>query len=196
MKFKLSVLLILGVTAGAIALLDFIINRVDKNPIGQTSLAKINNEPAKGAPKLPSANKQALHERELEDDYEDDEEEEEDEDEDEPFALGGKHAPKTDITPQDIEKINGIVKLKDDELIAQIKQVESQLEANDLIDKLEEDSLSPAEKAKAKNLLEHFSMLNFERSRRKHMEKNPKYKDALAAHEQGLRGIRELLADE
>jgi hypothetical protein len=193
MKFKLSVLLILLATAGLIALLDFIINRVDPIHVVKDSSAPENKDESKAASKNKSPNNQAQNNRQLANDYEDGEDED-DEDEEGNFGTD-HHAQKSEITSQDREKINSIVKLSDDELVAQIQKAESQLEKDDLIDKLEEDNLSPSEKAKAINLLEHFSMLNFERARRKKMDKDPKYKNALSAHEKGLMEIRELLAD-
>ncbi len=193
MKFKLSVILILVATVGLVALLDFIINRVDPIHIGEDSSASGHKEKPKAASKNNSQENRALNNKKLVDDYEDDEDEDEDEEEENDFVAS--HAPKADISPQDREKINKIVKLKDDELVAQMRQMESQIEADDLIDKLEDGNLSPSEKAKAKDLLENFSMLNFERVRRKQEDKNPKYKNALSAHEEGLKEIRELLDD-
>jgi hypothetical protein len=102
----------------------------------------------------------------------------------------------TTLSNDDVIKINNVAKLSDAELAAEIETLKKRIEEDEIFDELDEGNLSKEEEVKAKETLERFALLGLEKNRRKFMVVEPELKDALYAHRESLKEIREVLNEE
>lgn len=100
------------------------------------------------------------------------------------------------LSAEDIKKINTIASLSDADLRKEMDSLMAKIQEEDLFHQLEEGGLSKEKEAKAKETLEKFALLGLEKTRRKYMEIEPELKDAVYAHRESLKEIREFLNDD
>lgn len=190
MTFRAGALIIITVTTALMALLNFALN-VESDEIAKPSTIEIKKkddgkekikhlEPAK--PKSPAAVKKDEEEiDELDDDFDDDD---------------GEDFDDVDLSQEDIAAINSVANLSDAELSKELDALKTQVRDEDIFEKLDAGELTEQEEKDAKALVERFALLGVEESRRKFMNIEPELKDAIYAHRETLREIRELLSEE
>lgn len=113
-----------------------------------------------------------------------------------------KQRPKVSLKPpkalkpssQDETIIKELAKLSDAELALEHNQMSERIKKENLLLALEERRMSAEEAHKAKALIERFTLLSLESTRRKYLPVEPELKDALFAHRDSLKDIREVLS--
>jgi hypothetical protein len=100
---------------------------------------------------------------------------------------------KSELSPEEIEKITHIAYLSESELTRELERLKMRIEEDDLINGLENKNLSKEREIETKEILERFALLGLEGTRRKYMEVEPELKDAFYAHRKSLKEIKELL---
>lgn len=98
-----------------------------------------------------------------------------------------------ELSKEDEKKINGVASLSEAELTKELDTLKARIDEEDLFSQLESGNLSDEKTAEAKEMLERFALLGLEGTRRKYLGVEPELKDALYAHRESLKEIRELL---
>lgn len=196
MKLKISILVIILATAAIIGVINLSLNRSIKTDEPTTITdGKPSQDLAK--PLLPkkggkivtgqqdNAKKDALH----------------DDDIIAEFAIPSDdkdiaNLDTGDLSKEDVEKINSIVKLTESELAKELDALKTRIESDNLFDKLEDGELSEAQELEAKNTLERFALLGLEQTRRKYMSVEPELKNPYLAYKDSIHEIRAFLNDE
>lgn len=111
-------------------------------------------------------------------------------------GQGIKEEDTSGLSPEDVKLIKGVAALSDAELKKEAQTLQDLIEKEDLFELLEEGELSKEKEAYAKGVLEKFALLGLEQTRRRYMAAEPELKDAIYAHRESLKEIRELLSDE
>lgn len=99
------------------------------------------------------------------------------------------------MSDQDIKYIEKISSLNPEELSKELDSLKQQIENTDLISQLENKQLDSKQTQEAKATLERFAILGLEATRRKYENIEPELKDAVLAHRDSLREIREMLSE-
>lgn len=89
-----------------------------------------------------------------------------------------------------------IVKLNDQELIAEMKNIQEKLHEGELLEKYDMGELSFDDKQKARQLMERVALLRLEDTRRRYKDIEPELKDPYYAHRESIRDIRSILDEE
>lgn len=183
MKFKISVVVIILSTVCLIGAVYLMVNKITGVP-DDSLIGKQRNEPE---------NKSDKNEAVFMD--------ENDEDDELEVVREGLRSEKTEnkeinLSDQDRQKIADVVKLTDAQLDQEIEMLKKRIEADEIFDDLEEGNLSKEEEIKAKEILERFALLGLEKNRRKYIDIDPELKDAMYAHRESFKDIREVLDEE
>jgi hypothetical protein len=192
MKFKISVIAIILSTAALIGLIKLAVNKtVEINEPPRAQIRKNKEHVGKDDHKTHSSfdsarEKTADHEERRRNDPTE--------------LISGDAKPATDtdgfkLSKEDEKKINGVASLSEAELAKELDTLKSQIDEEDLFGRLESGDLSAEKVAEAKEMLERFALLGLEGTRRKYLSVEPELKDALYAHGESLKEIRELLND-
>jgi hypothetical protein len=186
MKFRISVLAIILSTAAVIGLINFLVNKTsgidgknrtkDEQHIGQEllkALPPLGNEDQEidiKSYRLKDVN------RHITNDF--------------------NSTPEKDgvsLSSEDEQIIKSVASLSETDLANELVRLKAHIEKEDLFGQLNRRSLSPENEAKAKKTLERFALLGLEGTRRKYLGIEPELKDAVYAHRESLKEIRELL---
>ncbi|MCA9508855.1 MAG: hypothetical protein KC505_10585 [Myxococcales bacterium] len=105
------------------------------------------------------------------------------------------NTPKHSIamSPQDIDYIKKLSSLSAQDLSQELNELKQRIEKSDFVLLLENKKLDATQSKDAKATLERFALLGLEATRRKYADLEPELKDALYAHQDSLREIREML---
>lgn len=193
MKLKIAILAIVLSTVGLIGVINIIVNKVSAFEV-----------PAKGAPVAKDASPAMIngkaHEARADgaDIHQEEYEPEEDESERMPEASVPKSGGQNDnkLSDRDEQLIKAVASLSDKELGLELETLSKRIEDEEIFEKLDEGEYTPAEAIKAKEVLEKFGLLGLEKNRRKFVAIDPDLKDALYAHRDSLKEIREVLNEE
>lgn len=193
MKLKISIAIVLLSTAALIGVISLVLSKTSQPPT-EAKVAmpyeEIGEEQEKAGQEKPIARKPIeVIRKDMDAPEKDPTEEVIDEDEDEPEQ-------ETKLSPEDVQKINQVASLSETDLSRELDTLRARIEEDDLFTKLEDGELSEREETEAKETLERFALLGLEGTRRKYMNAEPELKDALYAHRESLKEIRELLNDE
>lgn len=196
MKLRLSVFLIVISTTAIIGVMHLALNRSLSTESSKTTerQAPLEMPPKRAPQKLP---KNPTGQRELPGDFDDDDDDDlmvEGEQNDK-FTKSSDHAGLSELSTDDIKKINSIVALSEADLARELNSLKDQIEKEDLFAKLEDGLLTEANSAEAKEKLERFALLGLEGTRRKYMAVEPELKDPLYAYKDSIKEIREVLND-
>lgn len=118
---------------------------------------------------------------------------------DEPSAIARlanlRDAMSENSIPKEDEKIIlDVVELSDHALQEEVSALRKRMEEEKLFGRLELKQMDPQKALETKALLERFTLLGIEQTRRKYLAIEPELKDALYAHRDSLKDIRGLLA--
>jgi hypothetical protein len=94
----------------------------------------------------------------------------------------------------DEQIIANLVSLSDAELAREHELLAQKIKNEALVDALERKSLSAEQAILAKASLERFTLLSLEGTRRKYLPVEPELKDALFAHRDSLKDVRQILS--
>lgn len=193
MKLKIAILAIVLSTVGLIGVINIIVNKVAGF-----------EAPGRGAPIAkdtpPAMIHDMAHEARAEnaDIHQEDYEPEEEEALRAPEASLPKDGRENNIkmSDRDEQMIKTVANLSDKELALELEALSKRIEDEEIFEKLDEGDYSPAEAIKAKEVLEKFGLLGLEKNRRKFVAMDPELKDALYAHRDSLKEIREVLNEQ
>jgi hypothetical protein len=97
----------------------------------------------------------------------------------------------------DRQLIAEVAQLPDGELVVQMKTLQERLNDGDLLDRYDQDELSPSEKAQARQLMERVALLGLENTRRRYRKLEPaELENPYFAHRDSLREIRQILDED
>jgi hypothetical protein len=185
MKFRLIASLIVISTGLIIALIRFSLGP-DTEKMAPVALIKERGEIPKTKPKSHSnvsidAKNATAQESES--------------DEDEVDINDQKNSGDASLSQEDIKKITAIANLSETELAKETEALKKRIEDEDLFERLESGDLTKEKEIEIKELIERFALLGLEGTRRKYVAIEPELKDAVYAHRESLKEIREFLND-
>ncbi len=99
------------------------------------------------------------------------------------------------MSDQDIKYIEKISSINSEDLSKELESLKQHIEKSDLVTQLENKKLDKRQAEEAKSTLERFAILGLEATRRKYVSIEPELKDAVMAHRDSLREIREMLSE-
>lgn len=100
------------------------------------------------------------------------------------------HAP---IDQNTTSLIQAVAALSEEELGKEFLSLGERLKHENLFNKLEQGELDEHKKAEVKSLIERYTLLGLEGTRRKYLPLEPELKDAVYAHRDSLKDIRQLI---
>lgn len=100
------------------------------------------------------------------------------------------------MSPEEKTMITEMVKLNDQELVAEMKSLQEKLNQGELWEKYDLGELSDEERLKARQLMERVALLRLENTRRRYKDIEPELKDPFYAHRESIRDIRSILDEE
>jgi len=106
-------------------------------------------------------------------------------------GIQNSRAPSLQTDP-DRAIIEAVVILSDDLLRQEFTMLGEHLRGQDLFSKLEQGLLDSKQKKQAIKLIERYTLLSLESTRRKYLAIEPELKDPLFAHRDSLKDIREI----
>jgi hypothetical protein len=185
MKLKLAIFAILASTISLIGLIYAMINHtgIEAKKSDPKEIKSKNNNTNKNS---TSSNnfintnntlKNELNENNLEDD--------------EYYELNDNYS----MSEQDKKIIDALTSLSDNALNTELSSLKERIEKTDLVTQLESGKLDEAKTLEAKATLERFALLGLEGTRRKYAQIEPELKDAVFAHRDSLKEIREMLSE-
>ena len=89
--------------------------------------------------------------------------------------------------------IQAVAALSEKDLGDEFSRLGERLKKENLFNKLEQGTLDALQKAEAKALIERYTLLGLEGTRRKYLPLEPELKDAVYAHRDSLKDIRQLI---
>jgi len=92
-----------------------------------------------------------------------------------------------------VSMINAIASLSDADLKQEFSVLGERLKKENLFNKLEQGELNEKQKAHAKTLIERYTLLGLEGTRRRYQRLEPELKDAVYAHRDSLKDVRKLI---
>lgn len=95
---------------------------------------------------------------------------------------------------QEQKIIEELTSLSDLELKNEQEQLSIRITEGNLFSALEQNALNNSEKEEAKSIIERFTLLNLEGTRRQYLPHEPELKNALFAHRDSFKDIRALLS--
>lgn len=98
-----------------------------------------------------------------------------------------------ELSLEDRQEIEKLAQLSEKDLNTELNALKEKLGKEDLISQLEEGRLNKSQAEQAKKTLERFALLGMEATRRNFASIEPDLKDAISAHQNSIKEIREML---